>query len=89
MNTATGFACISCELSTTVVKDSRQNEDGFIRRRRECPTCGFRFSTLEIPQDQPRSTTEYERFKLASRTIFPKLVALADAIDQLSAEHDE
>ena len=86
--TATGYQCISCQLGHTSVYNSRQNEDGFVRRNRECPLCGFRFATIEIPIDKPRTSSEYEQFKLARRTIFPKLVALADAIDLLSAEHE-
>ena len=40
--------CLSCTNDDTKVIDSRLVNDGAaIRRRRECPECGFRFSTYE------------------------------------------
>lgn len=40
--------CINCSHEDTKVIDSRVAADGIaIRRRRECPSCGFRFSTYE------------------------------------------
>lgn len=40
--------CPVCLHEDTKVVDSRVSEDGnFIRRRRECPKCEFRFSTKE------------------------------------------
>lgn len=40
--------CPSCNYYDTKVNDSRVASDGLsIRRRRECPKCGFRFSTRE------------------------------------------
>lgn len=40
--------CINCNHEDTKVIDSRVAGDGIaIRRRRECPSCGFRFSTYE------------------------------------------
>lgn len=41
--------CPSCHKGETEVIDSRETEDGEIRRRRECPRCGFRFTTYEAP----------------------------------------
>ena len=38
--------CVFCESGDTKVIDSRQN-DGAIKRRRECPLCHRRFTTLE------------------------------------------
>jgi len=41
--------CPFCRNPDSRVVDSRTSEDGAsIRRRRECPSCGKRFSTLEI-----------------------------------------
>lgn len=37
--------CASCQTETTVL-ESRRRDDGTYRRR-ECPTCGSRFSTME------------------------------------------
>lgn len=40
--------CPKCKKSETRVIDSRLIEEGFsIRRRRECPQCGYRFTTYE------------------------------------------
>ncbi|OGY86850.1 MAG: transcriptional regulator NrdR [Candidatus Kerfeldbacteria bacterium RIFOXYA2_FULL_38_24] len=40
--------CPSCQHEDTRVIDSRVMDEGTsIRRRRECPKCGFRFSTAE------------------------------------------
>ncbi len=40
--------CPFCRFDDTQVKDSRVSEDGYsIRRRRSCPKCGSRFTTME------------------------------------------
>lgn len=40
--------CPFCRYGDSRVVDSRTSDDGsFIRRRRECPDCGRRFSTVE------------------------------------------
>lgn len=40
--------CPFCRHSDSRVVDSRTTDDGYaIRRRRQCPSCGRRFSTLE------------------------------------------
>ncbi len=40
--------CPVCQHADSKVTDTRLVDDGFsIRRRRECPKCGFRFSTFE------------------------------------------
>lgn len=43
--------CPFCSCDDTIVKDSRNTDDGTsIRRRRECPECGSRFTTFERVQ---------------------------------------
>jgi transcriptional repressor NrdR len=43
--------CPFCQHSDTRVVDSRLTEDGStVRRRRECPACGERFSTFETAE---------------------------------------
>ena len=43
-----GMHCPFCQNPDTKVVDTRLNEDGHsIRRRRECPKCGKRFTTVE------------------------------------------
>jgi len=45
--------CPFCSHDDTQVKDSRASDDGrSIRRRRECPNCGRRFTTFERFQVQ-------------------------------------
>ncbi|MGZ6329329.1 MAG: NrdR family transcriptional regulator, partial [Candidatus Limnocylindrales bacterium] len=40
--------CPACAEPDTRVIDSRDQDEGsIIRRRRECPTCGARFTTFE------------------------------------------
>lgn len=40
--------CPFCSFDDTQVKDSRPSEDGLsIKRRRQCPSCGGRFTTFE------------------------------------------
>ena len=46
--------CIYCGCTESRVVDSRQNEDGTsIRRRRECESCGKRFTTYEHIENAP------------------------------------
>ena len=46
--------CIYCGCMDSKVVDSRQNEDGTsIRRRRECESCGKRFTTYETVESTP------------------------------------
>ncbi|MBR2299624.1 MAG: transcriptional repressor NrdR [Alphaproteobacteria bacterium] len=42
--------CPFCGFEDTIVKDSRNSDDNSIRRRRECPECGSRFTTFERVQ---------------------------------------
>ena len=46
--------CLYCGFLDTKVIDSRTNEDvTSIRRRRECPQCGKRFTTFEVYESIP------------------------------------
>lgn len=46
--------CPSCDSDDTKVIDSRVTDEGSaIRRRRECPRCGFRFTTFERMEAAP------------------------------------
>jgi transcriptional repressor NrdR len=64
--------CPRCENNATRVIDSRDLENGAtIRRRRECETCGHRFTTYERPEGarlvvvkRDGSREEFEREKL-------------------------
>jgi transcriptional repressor NrdR len=46
--------CPACQYNGTRVVDSRPaDENRSIRRRRECESCGFRFTTFEKVEDTP------------------------------------
>ncbi|WP_010288262.1 transcriptional regulator NrdR [Kurthia massiliensis] len=46
--------CPSCQYNGTKVIDSRPVDDNkAIRRRRECESCGFRFTTFEKVEEMP------------------------------------
>lgn len=66
--------CSQCGFTDSAVIDSRESDDATsVRRRRECPTCKYRFTTYER-LEQPRlmvvkkdSTRElYDRDKIAA-----------------------
>ncbi|UCD39630.1 MAG: hypothetical protein JSV87_04260 [Candidatus Bathyarchaeota archaeon] len=42
--------CIKCGKKTAVY-DSRLTVDGDLRRKRKCPSCGFRYATIEVLDD--------------------------------------
>jgi transcriptional repressor NrdR len=65
--------CPRCGQSETRVVDSRDLDEASIRRRRECETCGARFTTyerIEAPRlvviKRNESREEFDREKLAS-----------------------
>ncbi len=92
--------CPSCGYSDSKVVDSRPSEDAStIRRRRECLSCGHRFTTYERLGDSPLiviksdgSSQAYDRNKLlrglliasAKRPITPD--QLESLIDDIEAE---
>ncbi|MGI1804250.1 transcriptional regulator NrdR [Exiguobacterium sp. TDN 0502] len=46
--------CPACNFNGTKVLDSRPVQDfGSIRRRRECESCGYRFTTFEMIEQTP------------------------------------
>lgn len=60
--------CIFCGNLENKVVDSRYLKDGSIRRRRQCLTCGKRFTTYETVENNPMVVTnvnnEREPFKV-------------------------
>ncbi len=66
--------CPFCGAADTKVIDSRPADDNSsIRRRRQCETCGKRFTTYEKLETMPlmvikkdRSREEYDRYKIES-----------------------
>ncbi len=90
--------CPSCGYTESKVVDSRPSEDGTaIRRRRECLSCGTRFTTYERLGDSPLivvkadgSSEAFDRTKLmrglliacAKRPISPEQIdAIVDGIE--------
>lgn len=72
--------CPKCDARTRV-RDVRVRGDGMARRH-ECPACGIRFTTLEIPM------TAYAKLSAASneRRVRPAdRAAVLRAIEQLQA----
>lgn len=52
--------CPECGCYDSTVIDSRQNDDGLIRRRRKCLICGKRYSTLELSAIRYEKMVEFE-----------------------------
>lgn len=85
--------CPSCGENDTVVKDSRNLESqNAIRRRRACESCGFRFTTFEVPQQKEiwivkRDGREepFDRMKLATsiKIAILKRHVSSEAIEQM------
>lgn len=83
--------CPFCGCEETQVKDSRNTEDNIaVRRRRECPECGSRFTTFERIQlreliviKKNGEKTPFDRDKLA------KSIALAVRKRPISSERVE
>lgn len=88
--------CAFCGYLESKVVDSRQSEDGLkIRRRRECLSCGSRFTTYEEVETVPlmvikrdRSRQSFDRSKLLHsllRACAKRPVSL-ETLEQISAE---
>ncbi len=86
VNLNSGFACPNCQVGKAHVKDSRQNIEGGVKRRRECPMCSYRFTTVEFIGLDPPKKEEKETTKILKK-LLPKLYVVADLIDLLKAEH--
>ena len=88
--------CIYCGCMDSKVVDSRQNEEGTsIRRRRECESCGKRFTTYEpiestpilvIKKDGSRQTFDPVKVKLGILKAGEKRPISMTAIDKMVTE---
>lgn len=65
-----------CKSEHTGVVDSRPYKNQ-VNRRRWCPNCDHRFSTVEISKDEYKEIMEH---LYALQRIKPKLVSLAEEI---------
>lgn len=85
--------CIYCGSLDSKVVDSRQNEDGTsIRRRRECVSCGKRFTTYEtvestpilvVKKDGSRQTFDLDKVKKGIMKACEKRPISMSSIDRL------
>lgn len=85
--------CIYCGCVDSKVVDSRQNEDGTsIRRRRECMSCGKRFTTYEtievtpimvIKKDGSRQAFDISKVKIGIMKACEKRPISMSAIDKI------
>lgn len=83
--------CPFCQHEDTRVIDSRVSEDGAtIRRRRECPACGERFSTTEtaelklpavVKNDGRREVFDERKLRVSFDRALQKRPVSADMID--------
>ena len=60
--------CIFCGNSESKVVDSRYLKDTSIRRRRECLTCGKRFTTYETAETNPMVVTNADNMREPFKT---------------------
>ena len=73
--------CPHCHRNGSRVVDSRPSEDGtFIRRRRECIHCGFRFTTFERYEQTPLLVIKKDgtRQELSKKKILNGIVRSAE-----------
>jgi transcriptional repressor NrdR len=84
--------CPACGSSSTHVVDTIREPNGGIRRRRECKSCGKRFSTVErivatmpliVKRGGRREAFNREKILMGIRTACAKRPVSADDIDRL------
>ena len=91
--------CAFCGCTQSRVVDSRQNDDGTsIRRRRECESCGRRFTTYErielvplmiIKKDQTREAFDVEKLRSSIVKSCEKRTVSMGKIDALVREIEQ
>jgi transcriptional repressor NrdR len=94
-----GVRCPSCSSQDDKVVDSRTAEDGSaIRRRRECLSCGRRFTTFERLEETPlnvvkrsRQREPFDRAKIVTgvRAAAKHRPVTAEQMERLAAEVEE
>ena len=91
--------CAYCGCTQSRVVDSRQSEDGTaIRRRRECESCGRRFTTYEridlvplmvVKKDQTRELFDVEKLRSSIVKACEKRTVSLGKIDELVREIEQ
>jgi len=84
--------CPYCKAEDTAVIDSRESEDGdSVRRRRQCETCGKRFTTYEtaelrlpqiVKQNGTRSDFDVHRIRSGFQRALHKRPVPTEYVDQ-------
>lgn len=92
-----GVRCPYCDTEDTRVVDSRPAEDGrAIRRRRQCSTCGQRFTTFErsalvvtvLKRDQTVQPYDTEKLRRGLDSALADRPGAADAVDEIVSDID-
>ena len=90
--------CPYCDTEDTRVVDSRHAEDGrAIRRRRECASCGQRFTTFErssvvvtvVKRDQSNQPYDSEKVRVGLESALADRPGAEDSVDAIVAEIDQ
>ena len=70
----------------TISADSRPMKDG-IRRRRICPSCGHRFTTYEVVEDDYLNVKNAKKIMTQTRSLLKATLGMLDSI--IEEEKDE
>lgn len=77
----------ACGTDSGVI-DSRHRKDGVIRRRRVCPSCGTRWTTIEVTVDDEVGLNEMITVTTPARAaiLFDTIKTAAELIQKSSGE---
>ncbi len=91
--------CLNCNHDDTKVIDSRVAEEGIaIRRRRECVSCGFRFSTYEemeildltvVKRDNVKELYSRDKMERGIRKAFEKRPVTEETFKKLISQIEQ
>jgi transcriptional regulator NrdR family protein len=76
------ISCPTCKSKRSMVKDSRPTI-GTIRRRRECYSCGGRFTTVEIVVDDNETAVGMAALVADKRIDRDKLLAIVADLNRM------
>ena len=84
--------CLNCDSSDTRVLDSRLSKTGIRTRRRECISCGLKFSTEEravstllivVKSDETREQFDIQKLRKGIELALHKRPISSDTVDQM------
>lgn len=61
--------CPTCGAATEVLEVGLLKTEGIVKRRRKCKTCGFRFSSVEMPVTLARKLIQRANLQKGSETL--------------------